>query len=166
MLGKANLFASIRHETQVIKHLIGKVPAGQDGYRPAANQRSTLELAQYLSICGIVGTTFALTGTWDHWASFDASVKTLALKDLPQALDDQVTKIEQALAGISDQDLATKQSKMPWGAPCTFGEALLNMPIKFLTAYRMQLFMYVKACGADVGTSNCWGGVDAKKASG
>ncbi|MDR3502489.1 MAG: hypothetical protein P4L79_07885 [Legionella sp.] len=39
----------------------------------------------------------------------------------------------------------------------------LNLILKSLTAYKMQLFLYLKACGIDnIGTSNLWRGEDPK----
>ena len=41
------------------------------------------------------------------------------------------------------------------------GTALVDGPLKWLLAYKMQLFLYVKASGATgIGTSNVWGGRD------
>ena len=43
----------------------------------------------------------------------------------------------------------------------TKGVYLVENLLKWLAAYKMQLFLYVKANGnASIGTSNLWGGVD------
>ncbi|MEN8148715.1 MAG: hypothetical protein ABFS86_02760 [Planctomycetota bacterium] len=53
---------------------------------------------------------------------------------------------------------------MPWGAPTTVAAGLMDMPLKVLVAYRMQFFLYLKACGlADIGPANCRAGVDLPK---
>ncbi len=44
----------------------------------------------------------------------------------------------------------------------TLGLAILNGPLKWLTAYKLQLFLYAKACGAEIGTANAWAGMDWK----
>ena len=37
----------------------------------------------------------------------------------------------------------------------------MDMTLKCFVAYRMQFFLYVKACGvSDIGPANCWAGVD------
>ena len=42
------------------------------------------------------------------------------------------------------------------------GRALLEMPLKWMTAYRMQLFLYAKAAGAvDLTTADNWRGAAA-----
>ena len=38
--------------------------------------------------------------------------------------------------------------------------AIMSGPLKWLTGYKMQLFLYAKATGAEIGTSNAWGGYD------
>ena len=41
------------------------------------------------------------------------------------------------------------------------GRALMDMPFRCLSGYRMQLFLYAKAAGNhDLNTANCWAGVD------
>jgi hypothetical protein len=166
MVTKAQLIASMRHEMSVIKHLGGKISATKLEYRPSPGQRSAIELLRYLTVTAQVATGFALTGSWEHAKAIDAQAAKLRLEDIPKAMDAQLAAIERQLAEVSDRDLAEKPAKMPWGAACTLGEALMNMPLKFLTAYRMQLFLYAKACGAEIGTSNCWGGIDQRASSG
>mgnify|MGYP001607250114 FL=1 len=45
----------------------------------------------------------------------------------------------------------------------TLGLALMNMPARWLTGYRMQLFLYARSLGADVWTPDCWAGVSMAK---
>ncbi|MBA2479598.1 MAG: hypothetical protein H0V44_02970 [Planctomycetes bacterium] len=163
MVTKAQLLDSMRHETHVIKHLVGKIHADKLEYRPSPAQRSTIELLRYLTTCASVSATFALTGTWEHAAAADKRASHLRLEDIPKAMDDQLAAIDRQFAGIDDAELGTRPSKMPWGAPGTLGEVLMNQVLKLMVAYRMQLFLYAKACGAEIGTANCWGGMDAKK---
>jgi hypothetical protein len=52
-----------------------------------------------------------------------------------------------------------------WGSgkKQTKAEHLFNGMLKGLTAYRMQLFTFIKASGRDdIGTSNVWQGVDSQ----
>jgi hypothetical protein len=47
----------------------------------------------------------------------------------------------------------------------TLGRALVETTLKWLTAYRMQLFLYAKASGNEkIGTANNWAGVDYEEA--
>jgi hypothetical protein len=51
---------------------------------------------------------------------------------------------------------------MPGGGELPLGAALLNGPFKWLTSYKLQLFLYAKANGAAIGTVNAWAGMDSK----
>ncbi len=43
------------------------------------------------------------------------------------------------------------------------GAALVNFPLKFLAAYRMQLFLYLKSTlTEELTTMNCWFGMDGE----
>ena len=49
----------------------------------------------------------------------------------------------------------------------TLKDWLLRTSLKFLTAYRMQLFLYLKqTTHPEMSTSNCWLGQDAPPAEG
>ncbi len=65
------------------------------------------------------------------------------------------------MSAITAEDLET-ETVYPWGEKVKLGRALLEAPLKYLTAYRMQLFLYAKQSGAEVGTANNWRGVDPK----
>jgi hypothetical protein len=166
MVSKAQLLDSMRHESAVVKHLVGKLSPDKLEYRPSPGQRSTIELLRYLTICGIVAATRCITGTWEHAAAADKRASHLRIDDIPKAMDEQMAAMDRLFANLTDEDLSTRAAKMPSGELCTLGESLMNVALKFLVAYRMQLFLYAKACGADIGSSNCWAGTDAKKSAG
>ncbi len=52
-----------------------------------------------------------------------------------------------------------RRSKSPIGQEMSLGKALLELPFRWLVAYRMQLYLYAKALGADLWTPNCWYGI-------
>jgi hypothetical protein len=57
--------------------------------------------------------------------------------------------------------LETQMAPLPGGGTRTLGLAILEAPFKWLTAYKLQLFLYAKATGASaIGTANAWAGVD------
>ncbi len=160
MLTKAQALASCRHEVSVIQHLAGKIEEGSLEYRPTEGQRSTLELLQYLTVSGIITARYIGTQNWEHAAELGERSKGVTLATFAPAMDTQMAEIETSLADLDDAALATLETTMPWGSPCTGGEALVNMVLKTFVAYRMQLFLYMRSCGADVTTMNCWVGMD------
>jgi hypothetical protein len=159
MYTKAAFLKTVKLETKIIKHLASLVPANSYDYRPTPGQRSTLELLRYLTTCGATSAIYAATGTWDHYEKMDAEAKQLQPADIAKALDKQARLIAKAVKPFSDAKMQKTKVKTWAGATITLGEGLIDMVLKQLVAYRMQLFLYAKASGAsDLGTSDVWMG--------
>ena len=77
-------------------------------------------------------------------------------------LEEEKKKLTNLLSPLTDEDLLTMETTQPWGQKVKLIEALLNNSLKYLAAYRLQLFMYAKMWGAEIGTPNAWRGVDVK----
>lgn len=166
MITRDQLLSSMRHETNVIKHLALRVPAGKLDWRPTPKQRSTLELLQYLTTCGVIGVKSMIHGNWDHVAAIDTAAAAVTPATFAAAMDRQMAELEKDINAIPEKDLRTRAATMPWGAPTVLGLSLVDCGLKPLVAYRMQLFLYAKESGAaDIGPANCWVGVDGPKES-
>ena len=77
------------------------------------------------------------------------------------AMAKQKAAIETFFADISEAALETQEAPLPGGGSAPLGVAILNGPFKWVAAYKLQLFLYAKACGATgIGTSNAWRGAD------
>lgn len=161
MITKEDFFSSIRQEGVIVKHLASKIRPEDLNYRPGEKQRSTLELIQYLSYCGKVATSFVISGSWDAAKKMSEDAKLVNLDNFSDAMDAQMNEIEILLKRFDNKTLSEMDSKTPWGAPQKAGLGLINTTLKFLTAYRMQLFLYLKDSGnTGLSTSNCWMGMD------
>ncbi|MFT7616678.1 MAG: hypothetical protein ACI97A_000306 [Planctomycetota bacterium] len=164
MFDRNQFLESIRHETKVLKHIHGKIPEGTMDFRLSDGSRNTEELLNYIGSCGWLPTYCAIHG-WDkfkevHSESGDGDV---APADFPAQADRQAAKIEEILVEVSDEDLTTRKVTYPWGGEAALGDALVNTTLKFMTAYRMQLFLHAKAAGAKgMSTQDCWLGQDLK----
>lgn len=164
MYAKKQLLASIAHETKVIKHLATQIPAGQLEYRPTPAQRSTLELLRYLTIAAHSATRYAVEGNWEWWDELEKPANAVTPATFAKAMDRQRNAITRILKPFGDAKLAKRPSKTWGGTKLPLGEALVEMALKPLVAYRMQLFLYAKASGAaHLTTSDCWAGKPAKK---
>jgi len=65
------------------------------------------------------------------------------------------------LADVSDADLRAEVTGFD-GSKTSRGALIINLALSGCAAYRMQLFLYLKACGREeLGTMNLWTGVDA-----
>jgi hypothetical protein len=74
-------------------------------------------------------------------------------------MDEQTKFAKKAIIALTDEDL--KKESTIFGSTLSLPMFLLQT-LKSATAYKMQLFLYIKASGnSDIGTSNLWGGMDA-----
>lgn len=167
MLNKEDLIEAMALECRIVKHLYGKLPRedweATMAYRPSEGQRSTLELLRYIAMCGIASTSTAIEGSWDAYRRCRDAVAEMTGDRFPAEIDSQLERIRDVLAPLSDQDLLERKAKNPAGVELSLAQALYDMPIRWLIAYRMQLFLYAKALGADVATPDNWYGVSREK---
>lgn len=163
MYTKASFLKSIAHEAKVMKHLVAQIPAGQADWRMTPPQRSTLELLRFLTFMPYASVEFALTQAWDKWDGHEARAKDLQPADFAKAMDKQIKGITKLLAKFDDGALKRKTTKHWNGTKMTLGDALVAMVQNTMVAYRMQLFLQVKASGAPhLTSSDCWQGKTAK----
>ena len=165
MSHKDDLIAILSLECDAAKHLFAKLPKGKAAlaYRPSPGQRSTLELLRYLSFCGVGACHAALDGNWDGYTRVAKRAETMPAGKFPAAMDRQKKEIMKLLSGLGDRDLAARKAKNPAGQEMTLGRALLDMPVRWLGGYRMQLFLYARSLGADVWTPDCWYGISRER---
>ena len=120
-----------------------------------------------MSTMALVPATYVRDGTWDEAERLEKASAGLDPRDFDAAMARQEEALLAIIAGFSDEDLLRGRTEMPWGAPCAKGEGLVNMALKVLVAYRMQLFLYAKQAGNhDLGPADCWVGVSRPKPSG
>lgn len=165
MLTKNELLESILEECDICKHLHSKLPPGGLDYRQSASQRSNLEILRYLSFCGIGGALAMIDGNWDGYQELAARSQELSADDFPAAMDRQKEALKEKFAALSDADLS-REATHPMGHKLKLSRALLEISLKWMTGYRMQLFLGAKAAGNDeLWTPDCWAGVSMPKES-
>jgi hypothetical protein len=164
MYTKQQFLKSLKLETKIIKHLATQVPAGQLEYRPTPAQRSTIELMRFLTLTAYGSARWAVEQQWEFWDALEAESKKVEAATFAKAMDRQVKAIEKLLKPLNDKQLVKKTTKTWSGSKLSLGEGLVDMVLKSLVAYRMQLFLYAKASGAaHLTSSDCWQGKPAKK---
>lgn len=164
MITADQLAASMLRECDIIVHLFGKLPEGALDYRPTEGQRSTLELLRYLAMCGIGGIEWFATGELEAFRAHERRVADLPGSEFPAEMERQKAAIRRFFDTTPSETLATQPATLPDGSQMPLGAALMNAPLKWLAAYRMQLFLYAKAAGAaDIGTANAWAGMDWRR---
>lgn len=147
-MNKQVLLNSIVKEMKIIRRLATKIPADKTDFRPKEGVRSTQELLQYLSSCG--------TGMLMFWyrkdnsdlktfyADLHANSKSITLENFATAMDSQIELVTNLFNEITEDDLLNKEVEYPWGEKVKLGEAILETSIKWLTGYKMQLFLKLK----------------------
>lgn len=165
-----DLLASMQQELDIIKHLYGKLPPGDESleYRPAPGQRSTRELLTYIADCCWPIVCAMIAGDWAVAREAEKQIEPLEPDEFPSRIDRQRDRLAEALQPIADDQMRSQEASPPWawGTKVTLHRALVDVGVKFLVAYRMQLFLHLKSLGVqDLTTINLWGGIDAMPAN-
>ena len=165
ILTKSELLSSLRNEVRILLHLASKIDRSMLDYRPTPKQRSMSELLSYLSMMGPMMTKYGLAkdGAFDRdvWMAESAAAEKRDLDQKIAAIAAHSDEYEKLLADVTDADFRSEMSGFD-GSKATRGAYLVNSVLGSCVAYRLQLFMYLKACGQEeLGTSNLWRGVDA-----
>lgn len=168
VLTPSELTASLRNEYRILLHLSSKIEPSMIEYRPTPKQRSTIELLRYLSLMGPLMIQYGLAkdGGFDR-SVWMAAQQAAEQRDLAQTLDVLATQGDACAALLDAVPEAEFRSEMTGfdGSKTTRGAYMVNSVLAALSAYRTQLFLYLKACGREeLNTSNLWRGADATPA--
>jgi hypothetical protein len=166
VLAKEEAIAALQNEVRLVGHLLSKIEPSMLGYRPSPKQRSLIELVHYFVVMAPVQLRFVVAGnftmeTWIQvWRAEAATANALSLDQARAAIAHQPALFSEWLAPLTDADFR-KEIEM-FGNKSTRGMWIVRLPLTHYAAYRMQLFLYLKACGRDeLNTMNLWAGVDA-----
>ena len=166
VLTKDELTKSLQSEVRILLHLASKVDPAKLDYRPTPKQRSMLELLQYMTIVGpihlraVKAAAFDLDAWRNTWRTEEAAAKAMNLEEVKDAIGKQPALFAELLSSCSDADLRAEIEM--FGSKASRGSMIVSLVLCHYAAYRMQLFLYLKACGReDLNTMNLWGGMDA-----
>ena len=166
VLTKQELVGKLEHEVRILLHLVSKVDPAKLGYRPTPKQRSLLELLQYLTVFVAIHLRTINAGVldleaWrDAWRNGEAAAQKRNLREIKDALEKQPDLFTELVSSLTDSELRTEMEM--FGNKGSRGSLLVSMVLCHYVAYRMQLFLYLKACGREeLGTLDLWAGVDA-----
>ncbi|HEV7424326.1 MAG TPA: hypothetical protein VGO21_04005 [Candidatus Paceibacterota bacterium] len=158
MITKEQYIESLVREIEIIKHLAGKVDPTKLDYRPTEKQRSTLELMQYMGQMVTTGITAYIAGNQNMHMELSKNKDSITFENFISKMDEQAKFVKETVGALTEADM-TKESTI-FGSTRPLAMHLLQA-LKSTTAYKMQLFLYIKASGNDsISTSNLWGGMD------
>ena len=156
---KQHLLQNLQKEIFLLKQLTPLIEEKDLNFRPAEKMRSTIELMQYLSGIGATMMRWFIMNdlTPEEWVKIRAHRKTLTRENFKERLDEQMEEILRYMNMISEEDLHTKEVELPSKEKMVLGTAIINAPIKWLAAYRYQLFTYLKMNGkSEISTKEAW----------
>ena len=142
----------------IINHLIEKIPADKYDFKLMDNQRTVADLLHYLS--SIFSDTLQVMKSGDQ-DLYKTLPKTPAItpENATAQMNAEVEKEKELLATWTEEDLKAPISLFG-GPQMSKGTMLVDYLLQWAAAYKMQLFLYIKQMGINVGTSNVWGGMD------
>lgn len=146
-------------EIALLKQLAPFIREEDLAFRPAEKVRSTYELMQYLSGIGATMLRWFIKNDLnpEEWVKIRAYRATLTRENFVERLDQQWIDIQAYMAEISDEDFEHRLVELPNKEKMVLSAAILNAPLKWLTAYRMELFVYLKLNGqVELGTREAW----------
>lgn len=160
-MSKEHLLNAIVKEMKICKRLYTKIPSDKMDFKPKENIRSILELLHYLSFIGTAIPSFWLQEGETDFRTFFDNLATAAREMLPEqflsAMDDQIAMVTKMFDQIREEDLFEKEVTYPWGEHAALGEGILSTSVKFLAAYKLQLFSHIKLCSDQkLGTGDAW----------
>lgn len=157
MITKEQFTEALLGEISIIKHLAEKLQPGQLSHKPTEKQRTLAELLHYLTYILIAGTDGATTGDADAWKKYtDAPMPTL--ETFSELMDKEGREVQELIMSLSDKEL--QEEVAMWGRTQSKALHLLGL-LKIASAYKMQLFLYMKQSGTEnIGTMNLWAGMD------
>jgi len=147
---KQHLLNNIEKEINICRRLYTKIPAGQMDFRPKEGMRSIAELLRYLTIVGKALPVFWLNNEEPDFSAFfsiiDKASKTMMPEHFPAAMEEQMATIRGLFNEISEDDFLNREVTYPWGGKAPIGEAIMATSLKFLTGYKLQLFLFLRLC--------------------
>lgn len=165
---KQFLLNSILKEMKLIRRISTLIPEDQLDFRPKEGMRSTLELLRYLSTIGTgMITWWNRTDGADlrtHFTELNTKTEHISTHNIMEAMDGQIALIQEIFDSFTEEDLYTKEVTLPSGAKSLLGEALLETSVKYLTAYKLQLFVNLKmSTDLKLGTPDLWRKIDLEE---
>lgn len=159
MISREQFLGAVHHEFGVIRHLMTKIPAGGYEYRPTEKQRSTLELLQYLSVISSSTMSSLLNkGTWPE--DYDSRMQSATIENMNQRFGEEEARIAELFPKFTEEVLSENIDLFGLGDTRPVATYLLNI-LQWLSAYKMQLFLYAKSAGnSALNTGNAWSGKD------
>lgn len=165
MITVNHLIEGIANEFRILKHLWSKVTEENKSYKFSDAQRSTEEVEQYIISSFPAQIKLMVLGKRDEdvYNNYVNQFAHFTCDQFADALDTALEEIRADLLTVQDEQW-DETINIRWkSAPRS--AFLVDYALVFLWAYKMQLFLQLKATGCPVDTYNLWAGIDTPKQS-
>lgn len=161
MISKDMLISKFKNEVRILKHLAAKATTPEIlNFRFSEHQRTTAQVLAYIAtICSAVSKEIlnddasGLELYLDRYENFDPTT-------FATSIDHDSAEVIALLEATSDEKFA-EEKVMRGNMKDTRAGHMLSI-FTLYTAYKMQVFLQLKAAGlSTLGTMNLWGGMDA-----
>ncbi len=164
MITPQHLLNAITNELRIMKHLASRVTAENKDFRFTPGQRSTEELLHYLVSSFPVQIKLMVVGKRDEeiYMNYANQFNGFTYTQFAEEMDVALGVIAQDINSLSDAQRQEHVSIRGMEGPRT--RFLNDYILTFLGAYKMQLFLQLKASGlTELTTYNLWAGMDEPK---
>jgi hypothetical protein len=154
----------IRNEYRIQRHLYSLVDHDKLDFRFSPTQRSTLEVLQYLATIGSAYISGILQGNMSGFGQVTERQKAVTAANFLHKLDEEEKHVIELLKKFSTKDLDESVDLFKLGNPMRKAQWLMSV-LQVLSAYRLQLFLQIKASTGrtDIGTADLWTGASMPK---
>lgn len=160
MTHKEQILNTLEKEINVCKRLFTLLTKELYEYKPAEGMRTTVELLRYISWCsGSCLESYFETDPEKLNTVYERNWErgeTMKPEEFPARMDEEYEKIRSYFELFEDADLLSKTVTIPWREKMPLGQAILETSLKWLTGYKMQLFLYMRSNGLEIDTGDCW----------
>ncbi len=163
MISVNHLIEAISYEFRILKHLGSKVTAENKSYRFSDVQRTTEEVEQYIISSFPAQIKLMVLGKRDEdmYTNYTNQFASFTFDQFATSLDKALEEISADLLTVQDEQWEeTINIRWKTAARSAF---LVDYVLVFLWAYKMQLFLQLKAAGCPIDTYNLWAGIDTPK---
>ncbi|PWJ41068.1 hypothetical protein [Sediminitomix flava] len=165
MLSKEDIKVAILKECQICRRLFEEVDQEQLQNSLGENMWNLQELLATLSFIGIYTAEALKENDFiDKEHSRYEKMKSEAFaadwNSFPSLMEKQEKALSLFFENLSEDDLK-KEAYHPLINHLPLNQALLEITLKFMVGYRMQLFLYLKANGkSELNGALCWSGIE------
>lgn len=166
MITKQIFIENVLREIEIIKHLSEKVTDENINYKPTEKQRTVRELLGYLAIGPGTALKVAQTGDASFFANSKDEQEKVTLENFKETIDKEGKEIKEILENMTEEEMNEEIDLWKSGMVRPRSEYILQLVLEGFVAYKMQLFLYLKASGSEhLNTQNLWQGRDPEPKS-